>query len=216
MASRGGGGDNGVVLVEVGLLGPVELWIDGMPAGLGGAPQRILLARLALATGRVVPAGDLIDALWDGAPPDNAVGNLHSYVSRWYDRSLERTDAIDQVYTGNIARVARTAVLIRLGRHREAVAACRRTIGAVRDVGMIAQLWTILRLTAELLADLGEPEAAARIVAAADADPYAPAVMGPDRDRQACLRAGAPSPAVPGDLAATAEFALAALDRQAA
>ncbi|MET0419022.1 MAG: BTAD domain-containing putative transcriptional regulator, partial [Actinoplanes sp.] len=68
--------------VEVGLLGPVELRLDGVPVPLGGAPQRVLLARLALAAGRVVAVGDLIGALWDGEPPDNAVGNLHSYVSR--------------------------------------------------------------------------------------------------------------------------------------
>ena len=68
--------------VEVGLLGPVELRLDGRPVPLTGAPQRVLFARLALAGGRVVPTTELIDALWGDDPPDNAIGNLHSYVSR--------------------------------------------------------------------------------------------------------------------------------------
>jgi predicted ATPase/DNA-binding SARP family transcriptional activator len=141
-----------------------------------------------------------------GTDPEAALG--------WYEESLERSGAIDQVYTGNIARVARAAVLIRLGRRAEAVDACRRTLPAVRAAGMTAQVWTMLRLTAELLAGLGETEAAAAIVTAADTDPYAPAVMGPDRDRQARIRAAAqaqvPAPADP------AGFALAALGQAAA
>jgi DNA-binding SARP family transcriptional activator len=68
--------------IGVGVLGPVELSRDGVPIPLSGAPQRVLLARLALAAGRPVPVADLIDALWEGEPPENAVGNLHSYVSR--------------------------------------------------------------------------------------------------------------------------------------
>ncbi len=132
-----------------------------------------------------------------------------------YDRSLERSEAGHQVYTANIARVARAAVLIRLGRRREAVDACRRTLAAVRAAGMTAQVWTMLRLIAELLAGLGEPETAAAILAAADADPFAPAVMGPDRDRQASIRDAVRTPApAPAGPAETAEFALAALDRQ--
>jgi DNA-binding SARP family transcriptional activator/SAM-dependent methyltransferase len=66
--------------VEVTLLGPVEARLEGDPVGLG-APQRVLLARLALARGRVVADDTLVEALW-AEPPDNAAGNLHSYVSR--------------------------------------------------------------------------------------------------------------------------------------
>ncbi len=133
----------------------------------------------------------------------------------WYDVALERSDRIDQAYTAAITRVARAAVLIRLGRRGAAVTACREAIAAVRDAGMTAQVWTILRLTAELLGDLGETRAAGVIVAAADASPYAPAVMGPDRDRIVRLRAGAPGlpPPGSGDSASPAEYALATLER---
>ncbi|MFB4314964.1 BTAD domain-containing putative transcriptional regulator [Actinomadura sp. 21ATH] len=132
----------------------------------------------------------------------------------WYERSIAASDRVYQAYMANVARVARAAVLIRLKRHKDAVAACREVIGEVRETGMTAQVWTILRLTAELLADLGDAGTAAMIVTAADADPLAPAVMGPDRERLARLRAVAPS-ARPGDggSAAVAERALAALAR---
>ena len=68
--------------LEVALLGPLELRVDGETAVLPGLPQRVLVARLALAPGRTVPVSDLVDALWPGGAPENAIGNLHSYVSR--------------------------------------------------------------------------------------------------------------------------------------
>jgi predicted ATPase/DNA-binding SARP family transcriptional activator len=68
--------------VEVGLLGPVELCVEGRAVPLASLPQRVLLARLALRPQRVVPVAELIDALWETEPPRGAVGNLHSYVSR--------------------------------------------------------------------------------------------------------------------------------------
>lgn len=68
--------------VEVGLLGPVLLCVEGGPRPLSSMPQRVVLAALALRPGRAVPVAELIDALWDEEPPRGAVGNLHSYVSR--------------------------------------------------------------------------------------------------------------------------------------
>ena len=46
------------------LLGPFE-----GPVELPGGKPRALLARLVLDAGRVVPAGTLVDALWDDPPP---------------------------------------------------------------------------------------------------------------------------------------------------
>jgi hypothetical protein len=78
---------------------------------------------------------------------------------------------------------------------------------------MTAQVWTSLRLTAELLGDLGDAAAAAAIVAAADADPLAPAVLGADVARQARLRRPGARPPGRGDSASAAAFALAELRR---
>ncbi|MEV1076736.1 BTAD domain-containing putative transcriptional regulator [Streptomyces sp. NPDC050211] len=68
--------------VEVGLLGPIELYVEGRRLPLSSLPQRVVLARLALRPRQVVPVTELIDALWEEEPPRGAVGNLHSYVSR--------------------------------------------------------------------------------------------------------------------------------------
>ena len=69
--------------MRVELLGTVQVRDDGGgPAHLGGPRARALLALLALNAGRAVPAGTLIDRLWDGDPPEGARGALQSMVSR--------------------------------------------------------------------------------------------------------------------------------------
>src|SRR5918996_3394964 len=62
--------------MEIRVLGPVEVVIDGQVRSLPGAGERELLALLALSTGRVVPVPTLVDALWGEdlpANPDNAL-----------------------------------------------------------------------------------------------------------------------------------------------
>ena len=55
------------LVVEFGILGPVQAVRDGRVLGLGGPRQRAVLALLLLAAGRVVPAERLAEELW-GAP----------------------------------------------------------------------------------------------------------------------------------------------------
>ncbi|MFC7380681.1 AfsR/SARP family transcriptional regulator [Sphaerisporangium rhizosphaerae] len=64
------------------LLGPVEVWDDDGPITLRRRAQRCLLGLLLLETGRVVPVDRLLELLWDGEPPDQARGSLHSHVAR--------------------------------------------------------------------------------------------------------------------------------------
>ena len=64
----------------VGVLGPVTAWADGDPVRLRGPRHRELLARLAVAHGRVVPVETLVDALWD-RPPDGAVAAVRTFVA---------------------------------------------------------------------------------------------------------------------------------------
>jgi hypothetical protein len=135
-----------------------------------------------------------------GSDPERALA--------WYDRSIAASDRVNLIYTGHIARVARAAALIRLERRDDAVAACRSALEAVRSANMTAQVWTMIRLIAELLDGLGDRETASALVAAADADPMAPAVMGPDRERLAALRDAVSAPAPVGGMAAAVELAL--------
>ncbi|WP_308210638.1 BTAD domain-containing putative transcriptional regulator [Actinomadura luzonensis] len=69
-------------------LGPFQAWADGAPLDLGGQRQRAVLARLLVAGGRAVPVNTLIDELWPGDPPAQALSTIQGYVSR-LRRALE-------------------------------------------------------------------------------------------------------------------------------
>lgn len=83
-------------VVRVGLLGPLEVVVDGTPARLGGARLRAVMCRLALDAGRTVPVGALAQAVW----PDGGVADLkhalHSLMTRLRgalpDRSVLSSD----------------------------------------------------------------------------------------------------------------------------
>ncbi len=68
-------------LVEVKLLGPLELVVDGRPVAVRRKKQRALLALLALRAGEVVSTDGLVSELWGEAPPKAAVGSLQNLVS---------------------------------------------------------------------------------------------------------------------------------------
>ena len=149
----------------------------------------------------------------------------------WFDRALAQSALHSHTYIQVIAGIGRASVLIRLGRHPEALAACRRLVVASTEAGMMAQAWTILRLTAELLASLGDPLTAVAVLDAAERNPLAPVVFGPDVRRHEAIRAqaarttgtagtartaGTTGTAGTGDTAAVrAAMVLAALDRVA-
>jgi DNA-binding SARP family transcriptional activator len=67
--------------VEVKLLGPLEVDVDGRHLELSRPKQRALLALLALRAGEVVSTDRLIDGLWGESPPKAAVGSLQNLVS---------------------------------------------------------------------------------------------------------------------------------------
>ena len=68
--------------MEIRLLGPFDVVVDGRSVQLGGAKQRALLAILAIHANEVLPADRLIDELWPGHPPESAVNTLQGYISR--------------------------------------------------------------------------------------------------------------------------------------
>lgn len=74
-------GDNGRVHYRV--LGTTQaLHDDGTPVALGGARLRALLAVLALRPGRTVPVRVLVEEVWAGDPPADAVGAVQALVGR--------------------------------------------------------------------------------------------------------------------------------------
>jgi len=68
--------------VEFRILGPVEIWLDGMPRSLDGSKQRTVLAALLLARGRILSDDRLSRMLWGDRPPTTADAQLHTHVSR--------------------------------------------------------------------------------------------------------------------------------------
>ena len=67
--------------MEVSVLGPVEVRIDGSPIDLGSPKQRALLAALALSPGRAVSVDTIVDLLWGETPPASVSSTLQGYVS---------------------------------------------------------------------------------------------------------------------------------------
>jgi YVTN family beta-propeller protein len=69
-------------LIELRLLGSLEVLVDGRSAPLARGHERALLALLAINAGRPVAVDRLIDELWGGEPPDHAAKSVQIYVSR--------------------------------------------------------------------------------------------------------------------------------------
>ena len=94
---------------EVRLLGPVLVVRAGREVGLGGPRQRGVFALLVLQAGRVVPAGRLVEELWQGRPPPGAAKTLRSYVSR-LRAALEPDAALTARAGGYVLSVSADAV----------------------------------------------------------------------------------------------------------
>jgi predicted ATPase/DNA-binding SARP family transcriptional activator len=69
-------------LLEIRLLGPLEVLAGGMPADVGGSKRQALLAMLALRNGRVVDVDRLVDGLWGEELPSAPRNALHHHIAR--------------------------------------------------------------------------------------------------------------------------------------
>ncbi|MFJ8780469.1 BTAD domain-containing putative transcriptional regulator [Streptomyces sp. NPDC102476] len=71
-----------VPVIEFGVLGSVAAWDEtGEPIALRGPRHRAVLARLLIARRGVVPVGRLVEDLWAGDPPADAVGTVRTFVA---------------------------------------------------------------------------------------------------------------------------------------
>jgi DNA-binding SARP family transcriptional activator len=69
--------------MQLGILGPLVVAdSEGESAAIAGTRQRILLAALLVRANAVVPADELAEIVWDGAPPGGASQTLRSHVMR--------------------------------------------------------------------------------------------------------------------------------------
>jgi predicted ATPase/DNA-binding SARP family transcriptional activator len=146
------------------------------------------------------------DVLERGARMDGFVAFTHGEMAAetdpeaavaWYGQSALLSDAMGTTYTREVARLGRAAVLVRQGRTAEAARACSEVIRGTARIGMWPQVWTMLRITCELLVAQGEHALALTVLAAAEHDPKASLVMGPEQERQAAVAAAAESALAP-------------------
>jgi DNA-binding SARP family transcriptional activator len=79
--------------VWVRLLGPVDVWADGVSRPVHGVRRTAVLAALALQPGEIVSTDRLIEVVWGDRPPATAVATLQSNVS-YLRRVLGRRAAI--------------------------------------------------------------------------------------------------------------------------
>jgi DNA-binding SARP family transcriptional activator len=68
--------------MQVRLLGPVDVTVDGQARAISGLRRTALVAALALRAGEVVSADLLTEIIWDSRPPPGAGQTLQSHVSQ--------------------------------------------------------------------------------------------------------------------------------------
>ena len=68
--------------VDYSVLGPLRVESSNGPVDIRGAKERMLLARLVAAGGRLVSTSDLVDTLWGDDPPASAAKSLQTFVLR--------------------------------------------------------------------------------------------------------------------------------------
>ena len=120
-------------MLDVRVLGPIEVHDDGEVVVPGSRAQRLLLAAMAHARGRVVPSTQLALLVWGDDPPARPRDALKSHVSR-----LRRALPAD-VITGEAAGYALTLDRQQLDVHR-----FERGLGSAADPGDIdaaLRLW---------------------------------------------------------------------------
>ena len=68
--------------LQVEVLGPLRVRLDGRPVPVGGPSQERVLAALVAAAGRSVSVDRLVEAVWGEEPPRTAISTLRTLVSR--------------------------------------------------------------------------------------------------------------------------------------
>ena len=72
--------------VEVRLLGPLDVRVEGRAVEFDGAKQRTLFTALALRAPEPITVDELVEAVWSGRPPGDGVQALQKQVSRLRQR----------------------------------------------------------------------------------------------------------------------------------
>ena len=79
--------------MQVRLLGPIDVTVDGVPRSVPGLRRKAVLAALAIGRGEVVSTDRLIDVVWGADPPATALNTLQRHIS-YLRQVLGSKDAI--------------------------------------------------------------------------------------------------------------------------
>ncbi|GLH95207.1 AfsR/SARP family transcriptional regulator [Phytohabitans aurantiacus] len=96
-------------MLDVRVLGALEVRANGEAVPLGSRKQQTVLAMLALHPSRVVGMDELIDELWPEAPPASAVANTRTYAAnlrRLFDSAQPTRGLIAREASGYIFTIA--------------------------------------------------------------------------------------------------------------
>ena len=143
--------------LDVRVLGPLELRVDGGPMPLPGGKPRALLAALLVSRNRVVSSDSLADAIWDGDVPANFLATMQVHVStlRRALRPLSEPGLLNVTTQSPGYRVAVDDALVDVGRFGRWVRAGNELLAAHRYVEAADRLRAALgEWTGPALADL--------------------------------------------------------------
>jgi DNA-binding SARP family transcriptional activator len=115
--------------MEFRILGPLEVLSEGRALELGRQKQRALLSVLLLNANQVVSSDELIEALWDGTPPETAGKALQVHVS-----------LLRKLVGGERLQTKRPGYLLRVEPEEFDLARCRRLAAEGRPDDALA-LW---------------------------------------------------------------------------
>jgi DNA-binding SARP family transcriptional activator len=110
--------------IDFGLLGPLEVRIGGAVVPIGSPKLRTLLAALLLNAGRTVPAGTLVELLWDGRDPVRPRSATQVWVSRLRARLAGAAASIVTTADGYRLDVAPESVDLNRFRYWMSAAGC--------------------------------------------------------------------------------------------
>ena len=96
--------------LEVRVLGPVEVLVNGRPLALDSPKQRSLLAFLAIHVREVQSVDRIIDALWGEEPPQGGTKTLRYHVSKLREALGEAGDAVVTRSPGYMLELPREAI----------------------------------------------------------------------------------------------------------
>ncbi|QSB16213.1 tetratricopeptide repeat protein [Natronosporangium hydrolyticum] len=130
--------------VDIRLLGPLEVAVDGQLRQINGAVRRSVLVLLALHPGAVLDTQRLVDLVWAAAAPATAVNTLRVHISQ-LRRALGAAELIEHVGTGYRLALAPECIDVyrfegqaRTGRERLTNG---DTAGAVRSLRAALEQW---------------------------------------------------------------------------